>query len=101
MKDQSRAGPIACTTCGLTLVGTAFDNSHSCFPAGTRVRLTKAALDHMTEGDNTNEHAAEFRGQIGTVIGHAEKNWPEIDVMWDSRLRYCYPFTFLEVVTDA
>ncbi len=89
---------IACTTCGLLLIACCFDGTHSCLPVGTRVKLN--VLAHTDMHDMSREHSDEMRGQLGTVLGHAERNWPEVDVEFDSGLKYCYPATWLEIITE-
>lgn len=64
---------------------------------GTRVRMS-AALRARLAVDSA-EHVAEFGQSFGVVIGHAEGDWPEVDVRWEpSGLRYAYLPGDLEAV---
>lgn len=64
---------------------------------GVEVRLTAAAKRKVGA-----EHAREFGGSIGNVLGYVryKSTWPEVDVCWQaSGLKYCYHPSMLEVIT--
>jgi hypothetical protein len=98
--EELREYPCPCCSC------------RSPFPAGTRVRMTRAFRKKM-RWSGSRAHIREFGRCIGVSQGLTEHNnvlmrdpgydfnklGPEIDVRWEpSNLRYAYAFEDLEIV---
>jgi hypothetical protein len=75
---------------------------------GDKVRLSKSLKDRMRANGSV-AHAREFEHSVGVVLGLTDYNYrgapldtskigPEVDVRWESGLRYAYPPNDLEVV---
>ena len=86
---------MKCPDCGIEVRGPCYDGLCGCYPHGTRVRMTEAFKKSFSDS-GSDEHIEEFKNSVGSVIGHAEGDWPEIDIRWDEGLRYCYSKNDLE-----
>ena len=69
---------------------------------GTPVRLSARHKKFLAKDVNGRKHLREFgkaRGHIeGFARGPKNEVWPELDVRWDSGLRYSYQMRMLEVI---
>lgn len=71
---------------------------------GRRVKLSRRAKRQLNQRWGGKSHWREFYQQRGTILKPVEfpkgNLWPELDVMWDSGLRYLYKREFLDILPD-